>query len=190
MRNVQVEILVEEPSMKNFLTGLLPQILPDGYVLNGNCFIRAHEGKQDLQKSIPHKVKAFQNFSKPTKLIVVQDKDSNDCLQLKNELVNLITSSGNLPYLVRIACQELESWYLGDMQAIESVYPKFKASKYAKLAKFRNPDFCNASDEIKQIVPEFQKGFASHEIIKHMNIIDNQSVSFNQFVKGLIRFLN
>ena len=47
-----VEILVEEHSMENFLKELLPTILPAGYRLDINCFIRVHEGKQHLKKGI------------------------------------------------------------------------------------------------------------------------------------------
>ncbi|NJN77574.1 MAG: hypothetical protein HC803_03985 [Saprospiraceae bacterium] len=58
-RSTTVEILVEELSMKNVLDIILHQILPEGYVLGVNCFIRPHQGKSDLQKSIPIKVNAF-----------------------------------------------------------------------------------------------------------------------------------
>ncbi len=57
-----VEILVEERSMEIFLRVILPELLPNPYVLDQNCFIRPHQGKSDLQKSIPKKVQAFKNF--------------------------------------------------------------------------------------------------------------------------------
>ena len=49
----RIEILVEEPSMKEFLNILLPKILDNDWILNENYFIRSFEGKSDLQKNIP-----------------------------------------------------------------------------------------------------------------------------------------
>lgn len=59
---MRIEFLLEEASMANVLRELLPKILPDGYELEVNCFLRPHRGKTDLQKSIPRKVKGIQQF--------------------------------------------------------------------------------------------------------------------------------
>lgn len=189
MKDELIEILVEEPSMKNFLSGILPHILPDGYKLNHNCFIREHQGKQDLKKSIPKKVRAYQHLSKPVKVVIIHDQDSADCKILKEELRNLVVSNSRVPSLIRIACRELEAWYIGDMDALESVYPIFKADKYRRWAKFRNPDICNASNELEQIISTFQKGIASKEITKYLDLENNKSESFNQFISGIKGFL-
>lgn len=187
---MRIEFLLEEPSMANFLEIILPKILPDGFVLNENCFLRPHSGKSDLVKSIPRKVKVFSHFHEPAKIVIVHDQDSNNCISLKEELIGLCQNNGNCPVLIRIACRELEAWYLGDMDAIESVYGRFKADKYRNTAKFRNTDLCNPSDELTKIIPEFQKGYASKTIPKHMNIYKNNSDSFKQFVRGLNNFLS
>ena len=190
MRNELVEFLVEEPSMKNFLNVILPKILPEGYHLNNNCFIRDHQGKTHLQKEIPIKVRAYQFYSVPVKVIIIHDQHSSECKELKITLEELVNINSNLPFLVRIVCRELEAWYLGDMEAIEKAYPNFKASRYKKWAKFRNPDLCNAAYEIKQLIPNFQKGMASKEISKHLNLDHNNSKSFNIFISGIKKFLN
>jgi hypothetical protein len=190
MREEIIEILVEELSMKNFLSGILPKILPDGFHLNDNCFIREHEGKQHLKKSIPKKVKAYQNSSRPVKVIVIQDQDSSNCSKLKLELQNLVDSNSTIPCLIRIACRELESWYLGDLDALEKVYPQFKANKYKNWAKFRNPDLCNASYEIKRLIDTFQKGVVSKEITQYLDLKNNRSTSFKHLVSGICKFLN
>lgn len=112
---MRVEFLLEEESMKNVLEVLLPQILPDSYKLNENCFLRAHNGKSDLKNSIPKKVKVFSAF-KATKLVILHDQDSNDCKTLKRDLMRLCKENGNCPVLIRIPCRELE--------AIEQAYPR------------------------------------------------------------------
>ena len=190
MREEQIEILVEELSMENFLRKLLPNILPNGLLLDVNCFIRTHEGKQHLKKEIPKKIKAYANYKKNVKVIVLHDQDSADCKHLKQEIKNIIEQTCNIPYLIRIPCRELESWYIGDMDAIEKVYPRFSANKYRNWKKFRNPDNCNAFDELRKIIHNFQKGFASKNIPQFMDINCNKSSSFNVFISGLNNFLS
>ncbi|PWK23354.1 uncharacterized protein DUF4276 [Arcicella aurantiaca] len=186
---MRIEFLLEESSMENLLKIILPKILPEGFELDINCFLRPHSGKSDLHKSIPKKIRAFSNFNEKVKIIIVQDQDSNDCKLLKKKIVELCSENGDCPVLVRIACRELEAWYLGDMDAIEKVYPKFKAKSHRNLAKFRNPDICNPYNELVKIIKDFQKGKASREIPEYMNIDNNTSESFNQFVKGVVKFL-
>ena len=55
----RLEFLVEERSMAEVLKVLLPRILPASWVLDENYFIRPHEGKSDLKRSIPKKLKGF-----------------------------------------------------------------------------------------------------------------------------------
>ena len=185
-----VEILLEEPSMENFLREVLPKILPPDYILDNNCFLRPHNGKSDLKKSIPNKIKVFSNYHEPVKVIIIHDQDSNDCRKLKKSLVELCKTNGNCGVLIRIACKELESWYLGDMDAIEKAYPKFKAKNFKKYARFRNPDLLQASQELKLLIPEFQKGFASKNISKFISIEKSTSTSFLHLVSGISKFLN
>ena len=124
----RLEFLVEERSMAEVLKVLLPRILPASWVLDENYFIRPHEGKSDLKRSIPKKLKGFaQHKEQTTGFIIIQDQDSNDCRQLKQELVALCKANQapNIKFLVRIVCHELEAWYLGDMKAIQAVFPRF-----------------------------------------------------------------
>jgi len=190
-KNTIVEILVEESSMENLLEIVLPQILPIGYDLGINCFVRPHQGKSDLKKSITKKVTAYQHFPKPVVLIVIQDQDSNDCKKLKKGLIDLIMKiNPEQPHLVRIACKELENFYLGDMRAIEAIYPVFKANRQKRKAKYRNPDNVFGAYDLEQQIKTFSKGYASKNIPRYMDLYDNSSPSFNQLITGVQRFLN
>lgn len=180
-----IEILTEEPSMENFLRVILPKILPNDYQLDINCFIHAHEGKSHLKKSIPRKIRAYPRYGYPVKVLIIHDQDSNDCVKLKNELLGLCNSIVEIPVIIRIACRELENWYLGDMCAIEAVYPETKASKLIRKAKYRNPDTVFGAFELGQLTKNFSKSHASREIPKYMNTDNNNSVSFNHFVAGV-----
>ncbi len=187
--NGQIEILTEEPSMENFLRQLLPILLPEEYQLDINCFIHPHEGKSHLRKSIPRKLQAYSRYRNPVRVLIIQDQDSSDCVTLKNELLSLCQSIVTIPIVVRIACRELENWYLGDLKAIEKLYPETKATRFVGKAKFRNPDLVFGSNELELLTPNFTKSHASREIVKFMDIQTNRSKSFNHFVSGLSKLL-
>lgn len=190
MNGSVIEILTEEPSMENFLREILPQVLPVDYQLDINCFIRPHEGKSSLKKSIPRKIKACSNYGYPVKVLIIHDQDSNDCKRLKNDLLKLCESTTHIPVIVRIACKELENWYLGDMQAIEKTYPKSKAASLTGKAKYRNPDNVFGAYELEQMASDFSKTHASREVPKHMIISSNKSPSFNHFLTGLNKLIS
>jgi hypothetical protein len=185
-----LEILTEEPSMEYFLRGLLPRILPPEYVLDQNCFIRPHQGKSDLRKSIPKKMRAYPRYGYPVKVLIVHDQDSNDCVALKQTLIELTNSSPHdIPFLVRIACRELENWYLGDFESLEKVYPEINASQQIKKTKFRTPDNVFGSHEISLLTDSFSKTSAARALGPIIRIDSNASQSFQHFVNGISRLL-
>jgi len=187
---MRFEFLLEEYSMKVFLENLLPRILPESIKLNEHYFLRSHEGKSDLRKSIPLKIRAYNNLNIPIGIIILQDQDSNDCVLLKKELQSLCCSSkSNVKCLIRIVCRELESWYLGDMNAIQNAYPQFNSRKYRNKAKYRNPDNVNASIEMKKIIPLFQKVEGARRISPFIDFDNNKSTSYRHFVLGLKKFI-
>jgi hypothetical protein len=188
MNSTVIEILTEEASMEYFLRGLLPRILPEDYTIDVNCFIRPHEGKSDLQRSIPRKIKAYGRYGYPVKVLIVHDQDSNDCLVLKNKLVDL-TQGSNLPVVIRIACRELENWYLGDLKSLAKLYPDVKASQLEGKAKYRNSDRLSGSYELDQLTKTFSKTGAARSIGSIIDIDLNRSISFQQFISGLNKLI-
>lgn len=189
LKDIRVEILVEEPSMENFLRTKLPEILPQGYRLSHNVFIRTHNGKSDLLKSVPKKIQAFSQYFQPARIIIIQDQDSNNCKVLKQQILDTCSKAGSCPVLVRIACRELENWYLGDLKAIDQTYPGSKAGAHGAKARYGNPDNCQGTVEMKKLVAGFQKGQASREIPSHMDLSRNNSPSLAHLVNGIKRFL-
>ncbi len=171
--------------MQYALESLLPRIIPH-LKINKDYYLHPHNGKSDLLQSIKNKINEF--ACNDVKVIILHDQDSNDCKVLKYDIQKLINKP--VPTLIRIVCRELESWYLGDMDAIEKAYPRFKARKYKEKSKYRNPDkLNNASEEISKIVPEFQKIKGAKEIAPYIDIDNNKSPSFKAFVSGLKKFI-
>lgn len=172
--------LLEEKSMKIFLDTLLPNVLP----ADVDFFTIAHEGKSDLKKSIPIKLKAW-NIPN-SKFIIVQDQDSNDCKKLKQELVDLCNESDR-EVLVRIACHELEAWYWGDLTALEQAYHK-NLSKVGRKKAYRIPDdIVSPKRELQKLLPEHQQMEGAKKVAQYIDIDRNLSTSFHVFIEGVKR---
>lgn len=174
--------LLEEPSMKVVLDILLPQILPSDVVFK----TIPHSGKSDLKRSIPRKLKAWRQPD--TKFVILQDQDSADCVQLKQEILELTRSSGR-EVLVRIVCKELESWYFGDLDAVSRAYGKDITGLLSK-ARFRVPDQIeNPKAELRKIFPKRQQLDGARRIAINMEIEKNTSESFSFFISGVKRLI-
>jgi hypothetical protein len=185
MNDDELIFLLEERSMKETLENLLPKVIPPE--INYQCI--AHEGKQDLEKSIPRKLKVW---NKPAKFIIIRDKDSEDCLKVKQKLLELCQQGNRSDTLIRIACHELESWFLGDLVAVEKGL-KLRQGKLSKLQsnqKYRDPDqLSNPKQELQRIAPVYQPISGSRAISQHLNLKNNKSHSFNIFIQGLKRII-
>ena len=179
---INLVFMLEEESAKHLLKELLPRILSEFQSVTYK-FI-PHQGKGDLQKSIPIKIRAW--LTPNTFFIILHDQDSHDCRKLKEKLKQLCVQNNKHEPLIRIVCQELEAWYFGDLDAVEKAFPSFKANNYKNKRRFKNPDAINKpSDELKRIVRGFNKSIAARKVPRHMNIDKNASTSFNHLVSGL-----
>ena len=178
---MKLVFLLEESSMKELLDILLPKILPEGVAFE----TIPHSGKSDLKKSIPTKLKGWNEPD--VKFVIVHDQDSNDCMLLKQELLKLCEDYDR-DVLVRIPCHELEAWYFGDLQAVSKAFGK-DLVKLKNKRKYRTPDnLSNAKDEIKKLLPEYGQRDGARRIARHMRINENTSHSFHVFVDGIKRF--
>ena len=178
--------LLEEPSAKAMLEGVLPRILPSDVA----PFFIVFEGKQDLEKQMVMKIKGWQ---KPDSVfLVMRDQDASDCTALKNHLTRLRQQAKKQHVLVRIACKELESFYFGDLSAVEKGLKIPNIARQSKKAKYRVPDqIVNPSSELEKLTQgHYQHISGSRAIAPHLSISRNTSHSFNVLVTGIHRLLN
>ena len=175
----KVVFLLEELSMKELLDGLLPRIFPDMVFL---CI--AHEGKRDLEKSIPRKLRAWREPG--VKFVVLRDNDGGDCVRLKQKLMEICERGGRADALVRIACQELESWYLGEPAALVEAFENEKLLRIGRTARFRDPDgIQDPANALKKLVPEFQKISGARKMARFLSQQRNTSTSFRVLLSGV-----
>ncbi|MEP0775303.1 MAG: DUF4276 family protein [Acidobacteriota bacterium] len=176
----RVVFLLEEYSMKVLLEGLLPRLFPH---LSFLCV--THEGKQDLEKSIPRKLRAWREPG--VQFCVIRDNGRADCRELKKRLIDLCKSGGRDDVLVRIACQELEAWYWGAPAALAAAFGREKLRQIAEKARFRDPDSVpQPSAALAELVPEFQQVSGARRMARLLSR-ENRSRSFQALLGGLDR---
>jgi hypothetical protein len=179
----RIVFLLEERSMKILLEGLLPRLVPG---ISFICIPR--EGKQDLEKSIPRKLRAWREPG--VRFVLVRDNDGGDCKALKQRLMAICAEAGRADTLIRIACQELEAWYFGEPTAPAKAFGKVRLNDIGNKSRYRKPDMIQQpSREIKKLIPEFQKVSGARKMSRHLSKDGNRSRSFQVFMDGILRLM-
>ena len=87
---------------------------------------------------------------------------------------------------MRLVCQELESWYLGDLAALAIAFDHPKVDSPPHRKRFIHPDDRpKPSGDVKRLVPAFQKISGARAMARHLNFERNQSKSLQSFVAGV-----
>lgn len=167
--------------MREALLGLLPRILPHDI----DYSLVTHEGKSDLEKSIPRKLRAM-NWDGRSIFFVVRDNDAApDCQALKAKLDRIASEAGTQAIVkTRLVMQCLESWFLGDLAAVEAAYRIPGLAAKQDRAKYRNCDRCtNARDLLTELVPGYGKVSGARLIGQYLDWERSRSPSFRLFVR-------
>lgn len=170
--------------MRLVLDGLLPRVLPDGVSFQ----TVAHEGKTDLRGAIPNKLSHWHEApGVSVGFVIVHDRDASDCHELKDDLLRLCATAGSRPALVRIPCPCLESWYLGDLTAVErGLGQPGLAKRLQGTSRYRDPDvMANAKQEMDRLVTQRGQLARARAIAPHMDLEANRSRSFRVFISGV-----
>lgn len=181
----ELVFLLEEPSAKALLESLLPRLLKSE--THYRCL--AFEGKQDLEKQLVRRIRAYQN--QEARFIVLRDQDSHpDCTQIKQGLLNLCRQSGKADQcLVRIACTEIESFYLADLVAVEQALQINGLARQQLGRKFRTPDGLGCpSLELRTLTAKrYEKIAGSRAIGRHLSLDNTRSASFKNLIGAIVR---
>lgn len=171
--------------MKAFLDEYLPRAFPDLPFL---CV--RHEGIKDLEASIPRKLRAWREPG--VRFVVLRDNHGDDCKTVKKRLVTLCKQGNRQEALVRIVCQELESWHLGAPEALAQAFEAPALAKRAAKPKFADPDrLTNAAQEVGRLVAGFRKIEGARRMGRVMptDPAVSRSRSFQVFHRGLSRLV-
>lgn len=197
---MHIKFFLEEPSAEAALKYILPKILSSDVI----CFFHAFEGKDDMLEELPKFMKGHKWIPNDWRIFVLIDEDRRDCHQLKERLeaaaheAGFVTkssadSNGDFQVVNRIAIEELEAWFFGDVEALHAAYPKIPKNLQSK-ARFRNPDTIQGGTyealrdlliEKKYYRERIPKTTVAQRIAQHMEPNRNRSKSFQVFIEGL-----
>jgi hypothetical protein len=201
---MHIEVLVEEPSAEEALKNLLPKILEAEPSIN---FVR-FQGKRDMLRHLPQRLKGYAHWLQPEmdyRIVVLIDRDVEDCRSLKSQLEQMARQAGlptkacpdpNGTFLVlnRIAAEELEAWFLGDVDALRAAFPRV-SPHLAQQRTFRDPDAVRggtwqALERLLQSNGYYPTGLNKIDLARrvsaHMSPAANRSRSFQVFRNGLL----
>lgn len=181
----ELVFLLEEPSAKAMLESVLPRMLQEETRFRCIPF----EGKQDLERQLTRKIRAYQNDQ--ARFIVLRDQDSHpDCTAVKSKLLDLCLASGKADRcVVRIACRELETFYLADLLAVEQSLGLAGLAKHQQSRKFKTPDHLGSpSRELKALTGNrYEKVAGSRAIGRHLQLDNERSPSFRNLIAAIRR---
>lgn len=196
---MHLEILVEEPSAATALEHLLPRLLGNEV----SWALHAFQGKRDLLKKLPARLRAYRRWLPADwRILVLVDADEGDCRLLKGKLEQEMARAGietraaaagaGFQALNRIAVQELEAWFLGDPTALRLAFPNL-SPRIADRAGLRDPDAVSGTWERLEL--ELQRaGYygagmpkieVAERVARQMDLARNRSRSFRVFVEGV-----
>jgi len=198
---MHIEFLVEEASCAALLRVLVPKLLGNAVEFNLHVF----QGKQALLASLPSRMKGYARWLPPDwRIVVLVDRDNDDCVSLKRKLNEAAAEAGlvtrtqcatgrRFQVLNRIAVEELEAWFFGDVAAITAAYQRVPASLAARRG-FRDPDAIAGGtweklEQVLQTAGYYKAGIPKIEVARmispHLDPIRNRSRSFKTFCDAL-----
>ena len=131
----QIEFLVEEVSAEAALSCLLPKIIGS----RADYRIHPFSGWNNLLKRLPFRFEGYRQLIRDghdIKIVVLidEDRDPEGCQKRKEILEDLAKAGGlvtktvapngaNFDVVNRIAVEELEAWFFGDLGGLIAAYP-------------------------------------------------------------------
>lgn len=138
---------------------------------------------ENLEKQMVRKIRAYQNPH--ARFLVLRDQDSYPgCCQLKQKLFSKCRESGKIKQcLVRIACRELEAFYLADLESVEQALELKGFCAHQPSRKFRSLGALdNPSRELRSLTKNvYQKVEGSRAIGKFLQLDNERSPEFSEF---------
>jgi|SRR6185437_985044 len=180
---------LEELSAQAMLENLIPRLfmhetIPEKLVIEYHYF----QGKSDLEKNIQRKIVHYR-IPQDYKIahLILRDQDAGDCYTIKQNLLTLLPANYHINIKVRIACRELETFYLADLSAVSKGLNIPNLPQLQNNRIYRNPDSKSSPSDLldKLSKGKYQKVSGSREIGRYLDIYNTRSNSFYQLVIGI-----
>lgn len=211
---MHIEFLVEDSSGKKFLDQVLPKVISDGSItwrvhgyrgigrIPPNLAGRSDPSKRIILDQLPRLLAGYGRTPHVDAVVIVVDNDDRNCVNFLKELTDLTARvAPQLRVLFRLAIEEMEAWYLGDVDALKAAY---RSVRDTVLNTYVQDSICGTWERLADAItpggsarviaegwpaPGVLKSEWAEQITPHMDVETNQSVSFAKFrdgVRGLI----
>lgn len=210
------EILVEDQSGEKALEILVPKIIGESHTFNVHSYKGIGRIPKNLGSSLDAKKRVllnqlprllrgygrtFFNYPEdyPAAVILVCDLDDKCLKVFRQELFAILDDCNPKPETrFCIAIEEGEAWFLGDIPAIKSAYPK---AKDTVLNSYVNDSICGTWERLADAVHKggssglsakgnqaigIEKSRWAERITPHMDVTNNASPSFAYFRDKLL----
>lgn len=198
---IRIEFLVEEQSAEEALKHLLPRLIKK----RAQWKLISLGSKYKLIKALPKRLAAYRqriDEGEDLRVVVLVDRDHDDCNAIKHQLedvargARLATKSapdadGRFLVVNRIVVEELESWFIGDPEALRQAFTSLPQID-ARRGIFRNPDNGGSWEALHRFLKKhgiyrssFPKIDAARRIAPRLDPHTNRSHSFGVFVDGV-----
>lgn len=213
------ELLVEDQSGKKALEVLVPKIIGSEHTFSIHSYkgvgrIPKHmrdvddASKRILLENLPKLLKGygrtFAGYAKTYQaaVILVCDLDDKCLKEFRHSLITILNACNPRPTTgFCIAIEEGEAWFLGDMSAIKSAYPK---ARDIVLGSYANDSICGTWEKLADAIYSggsqrllkqgwqaigIEKSKWAEEISRYMDVRNNRSASFCYFRDKLLQLL-
>jgi hypothetical protein len=209
---MHLEICVEDASGKILVEQILARILREDVSWRVHGYRGVGRIPKDLKStenashrilldSLPKLIRGCANTPYVTALIFIVDTDKKDCKEFLQQLKALhLSISPKANVIFRLAIEEMESWLLGDSEAIKAAYPNViegplkgyiqdsVCGTWEVLADAIHPGGAAALKAAGWPAPGEAKCNWARNIPPHMNFDGNKSPSFQRLLKALAPF--
>ena len=194
-----LEVLVEEPSAQEAMRYVLPRIIGN----RAEFKVINMRNKSRLLRDLPARLRAYKKRiekGEDLRIVVLVDRDQDDCEQLKRELERIAREAklstkarpdtrGQFLAVNRIVVEELESWFIGDTTALRLAFPSLP-NQFP--GHFRQPVNGGTWERLHRFLKKhgiyrgtYPKIEAARKIAPHIDPARNRSTSFRQFCSGV-----
>lgn len=174
--------IVEEPSKEAFLRALLSRLeVPDTLTV----YYQTGSGYSEFGALVRQVLYGWRTPG--ARFVILCDQDQYDCVAKKQELMAAVPRHLRRSVIVRIVCDELESWYVGEPAVLEGVLPELGSVAAVPELRGRPDAIARPSHRIARRLgaQKLKKVALASEVGALINPDANASHSFNLFVRAL-----
>jgi len=177
---VTLIVFTEEPSMKVTIEHVLRILGVDNRAVR----IISFDGVGNMEKDLPAQLRAVAKNA-AAKVLVLRDNDNGNCTVHKQRLSSMVRQAQlENRSRVRIVCQMLEAWFIGDTEALES--SRHLKKPVPKRLRKCNPDVqANPKAELRKLREGYTEITGAKAISPHLKLGRNRSKSFTHTIQAI-----